>query len=77
MFCWSTKDRLRPMRMVWLDRNHNSPKHELVKWRQPNLRRHLFGMRALPKVEDDRLRRLNYPRMIDEYGIARRAKKRR
>ena len=75
MFCWSTKGRLRPMRMVWLDRNHNSPKHELIKYRQPSLLRSKRSLQSLPRIEDDRLRRLHYPRVIDEYGIDRKPKR--
>jgi hypothetical protein len=77
MFCWSSKDRLRPLRMVWLSRNHNSPKYELVKWRQPSLRKQSRGTRALPKVDDSRETRLRYPRMLDEHGVKRYPKRNR
>ena len=75
MFCWSTKGRLRPMRMVWLDRNDNSPKYELMKYRQPSLRRAPRNLQSWTRVEHDQMRRRDYPRVLDEYGIIRRPKR--
>ena len=73
MFGWASAEKLRPMRMVYL-RNSSYSRYELVKWRRPSLRKTIIGLQGWNKVEDDRQRRLHYPRVIDEYGINRRPK---
>lgn len=62
MFCWGSAGRLRAPRMVWLEHNYHEPKYELVKWRQPSLRRHsrMVELRG-SKIEWDRESRQRFP----------------
>lgn len=75
-FAWASAGRLRPMRMVWLERNYNDPKYELVKWRQPSLRTvPRMEWARLPKVEDDRESRQRFPGKTGEWPRNRRQKR--
>lgn len=78
MFCWGSAGRLRPSRMCWLKHNYNDPRYELVKWRQPSLRRMprlgIFLDRE-GKVERDREGRQRFPGKTGEWP--RHQKKRR
>ena len=53
------------MRMVWLERNYNDPKYELVKWRKPDIRRRPYDLRGRLRLEDDRSSRSRWPRADD------------
>lgn len=60
-YSWSSRDRLCPMRMVWLDYNYHEPCYEIKKLGRPHLRaytrldwikenrieRHLWRRRAM------------------------------
>lgn len=46
MFAWYSEDRLRPLRMVWLEHNYNEPRYELAK-----LEREMRRPRAYPRLE--------------------------
>jgi len=65
MFAWSARDRLTPLRMVWLERNYNSPKYELEKYRKPDTRRHTRCLSAVVRVDYDRDTRRDFPRSDD------------
>jgi hypothetical protein len=69
-FGWVSYGKLRPMRIRW---GVSSPaRYDIAKWRKPDIAAWKRATCSLPKVEADRLRRLNYPRVLDEYGIDRR-----
>lgn len=57
---WSARDRLTPMRMVWLGGSHYY-KFELRKWQRRSLRQWQPDLRARTKVDDDRESRQRYP----------------
>jgi hypothetical protein len=70
---WSTAGRLRPMRMVALRGGH-CPEHELARIRNAPMYPRVRSLQSWNRVEDDRMRRRDYPRVLDEYGISRRPK---
>lgn len=72
MIGWVYTGRLKPARMAW---SPCYPVHEMARYRTPNLRKMPLCLRGFNRVEDDRSRRKNYPRVIDEYGIDRRPKR--
>jgi hypothetical protein len=39
MYAWSSRDRLCPMRMTWMEHNYNEPEYEIVKYHKRRLRR--------------------------------------
>ena len=59
---WARANRLRPMRMVWSEQNHNEPKCSLPCWRKPGLRKvPRLEWIGGPKVADDRETRRRFP----------------
>jgi hypothetical protein len=56
MFLWARADRLRPMHMVWSERNYNEPEYDLIRWRKPQLRGvpRMDWICRFSKVDDDR-----------------------
>lgn len=71
---WATEGKLQPMRMVGI-RGGNFPRYELARIRNQPMYPRPRGLQSWNRVEDDRLRRKGYPRVIDEYGILRRPKR--
>jgi len=78
MFCWSSAGRLRPMRMVWMERNYNDPRYSLIRWRKPALRTvpRMEWIRE-GKVEADRERRQRFPGKMGEWPRNRKPVQRR
>lgn len=74
MFGWSSPGRLKPMKIVWL--KSMIPQYEIAKARKPDIVAWKRALCGLPLIDQDRDRRRNYPRVIDEYGIVRRPVKR-
>lgn len=57
MFCWSSRHRLCPMRIGWLERNYNEPKYELRRMTKRRLRAHTrVGKRGDSKMDYHRWR---------------------
>jgi hypothetical protein len=71
MFCWGSAGRMRPMRMVWLERNYNEPQYELIRWRKPSLRSRARLDLAGSKVEWDRETRLRFPGETGKWPVNR------
>lgn len=72
MIGWVYTGRLKPARIAW---SPCWPQYELARCRTPTLRKMPMSLRGWNRVEDDRSRRQNYPRVIDDYGIDRRPRK--
>ena len=75
MFCWSSAGRLRPNRMVWLGRNYNDPKHELIKYQVPRIRSYRRNLQAETKVERSRELRYSLPGETGKWPLNRKPKR--
>lgn len=74
MFVWGSEGRLRPMRMVWLDRNHHYHRFEIAKWERREMRAWSRDLRREPKVENDREMRQRYPGRTGDWPRHRKAR---
>lgn len=76
MFCWSSAGRLRPMRMVFLDRNYNTHQFDLIKWKKRRIRadKRLDEPPLGSKVEHEIAMRQQLPGRTGEWPRYRKAK---
>jgi hypothetical protein len=82
-FCWGSRDRLAPMRMIWLERNYNEPRFAMRQMMGPRrLRawlkcdRDMLGG-TVNKVELDRENRQRSPGKLGDWPLNRNRPKRR
>lgn len=69
MYAWSSRARLCPLRMVWLDDNYNDPVYELTKLHRRNMRRYPKQLQARTRVPNVRFRHRVAPGRLGEWPV--------